>query len=123
MPLSGEAKREYQRRWLQKRRDEYIELLGGVCVGCGTDDDLEFHHKVPEDKEFDIQSLLSRKREFVLEELEKCELRCSECHKKTHGKYQTEEERREANRHVWAESKRRHYTAEARHEKYVSTGW
>jgi hypothetical protein len=60
-----------------KRRNILIEMLGGKCVDCGTTKNLQFDHIDPSKKSFNISCVLS---ERTLKELEKCELRCGNCH-------------------------------------------
>ena len=69
-----------------------INYLGGKCNRCGyaiTDDNFaafEFHH--PDDnKDLEIGSILNRKWETIEEELKKCELLCSNCHRISHSDY------------------------------------
>ena len=45
MPLTGEAKREYQRLWVARNREAY--LRGKVCAECGATTDLEVDHIDP----------------------------------------------------------------------------
>jgi uncharacterized OB-fold protein len=37
--------RPWRRRRYHATRQELIKLMGGVCVECGTDENLEFNHK------------------------------------------------------------------------------
>ena len=60
-------------------------MLGGKCVDCGTTENLQFDHKDPSKKSFNISCVLS---ERTFKELEKCELRCGDCHlEKTKNDY------------------------------------
>jgi hypothetical protein len=55
------------------------------CADCGESDPvvLEFDHLDTEAKSFDIgQSLPYRKWESILEEMEKCEVVCANCHRR-----------------------------------------
>jgi hypothetical protein len=129
MPYSNHNdKMEAQRCWRRKRREWALEYLGGVCVECGATENLEFHHKAPAEKEFNISPLLSRQKEILIEELNKCELRCSDHHKKEHA---TEH----GKRWMWVkgcrcdlcvEAARQHrakyYTTDKRRDKYVRRG-
>ena len=63
-----------------KRRSEFITLLGGKCVDCGTTEDLQFDHTNPIDKSFSVGPHLSYAYETVLAEIKKCVLRCKRCH-------------------------------------------
>lgn len=63
-----------------RRRQMLIDRLGGVCVDCGTDRNLEFDHVDPAQKEFDVSSNWSINLEDLLSEIDKCVLRCKPCH-------------------------------------------
>jgi hypothetical protein len=72
---------------------EYIGkyLLKHPCVDCGEKDIivLDFDHF--KDKSFTINELLVRKRSSlkrVIEEINKCEVRCSNCHRRKTAKEQ-----------------------------------
>ena len=59
-----------------------IEYLGGVCVDCGYHDHLdalEFDH-VRGEKKFNVGSMLHVSWNVIKEELDKCALRCANCH-------------------------------------------
>ena len=63
-----------------------IKYLGSKCSICGYDKciaALEFHHKDPNEKEFDI-SKRTHFNEAVKNELQKCVLLCSNCHREAH---------------------------------------
>lgn len=38
---------ERNKKWRRKIRERLIYELGGVCVDCGTDEDLQFDHIIP----------------------------------------------------------------------------
>jgi 5-methylcytosine-specific restriction endonuclease McrA len=65
-----------------------IQYKGGKCEKCGYDrcvGALEFHHLDPNKKDFNIsKSGHSRSWKRVKDELDKCILLCSNCHKETH---------------------------------------
>lgn len=63
-----------------KRRQMLKDHIGGKCVKCGTTKDLQFNHKNPAEKQFTISEIIYKNIEFVLKEVEKCELLCKECH-------------------------------------------
>ena len=74
----------------RKRKLELIKLQGDECEVCGYNKNyaaLEFHHKVPADKSFqlDLRSLSNRSWEAILEEVKKCQLLCSNCHAEHHN--------------------------------------
>lgn len=60
--------------------------LGGVCAECGSKNDLQFHHRDPSTKSFDIgKKMLSMSWQNLKVELDKCFLMCKECHKAHHA--------------------------------------
>lgn len=67
-----------------------VNYLGGKCKICGYSKyigALEFHHKDPSKKDFGIAAGGKiRKWDFLKEELDKCILLCSNCHKEVHAK-------------------------------------
>ena len=74
----------------RKRKLELIKLQGNKCGMCGYDKNyaaLEFHHKVPIEKLFqlDLRSLSNRSWDAILEEAKKCQLLCSNCHAEYHN--------------------------------------
>lgn len=63
------------------------EYLGGKCSRCGYDKclaALDFHHKDPSQKSFNVGSVV-RAFEKVKPELDKCELLCANCHRELHA--------------------------------------
>lgn len=62
-----------------------VEYKGGQCKLCGYNKyygALEFHHVDPMLKRFNISQVKSYKfSDFVKEELDRCELLCSNCHR------------------------------------------
>ncbi len=73
-----------------RKKLEFIKLLGGKCVVCGSNEGLQFHHKDPSKKSFVVTAKYSSLK--VYDELKKCELRCvvhhNEMHASTHGTFQ-----------------------------------
>ena len=72
------------------RKLKCLEYLGGKCVGCGRSDVpvLTFHHRDSSTKEFNIGEWIGGARnvswEIVKRELDKCEIRCFNCHRLIH---------------------------------------
>jgi 5-methylcytosine-specific restriction endonuclease McrA len=79
--VASKAQRARQKRWLTKRRNDWIDSQGRACVDCGTDQDLEIDHVDPRTKAFEIGRIWSRKQEFREAELAKCVLRCTTHHR------------------------------------------
>lgn len=75
-----------------QRRLEGISYLGGKCAYCGYDKcraALEFHHLDPDEKDpVGLDPARSKKKFF--EELDKCILLCSNCHREEHYKVGSE---------------------------------
>lgn len=71
------------RRWL---KEQAVAQLGGKCRCCGYDKSLaalDFHHRDPRQKDFEISSKMSW--ESIEPELRKCVLLCRNCHAETHA--------------------------------------
>ena len=76
---------------LKNTRQRAIEYKGGKCEHCGYDKyigALEFHHKDPTQK--DPLGLRKFSFEKLKEEVDKCILLCSNCHREEHGKLRLE---------------------------------
>ena len=95
-----ERKAEEKRVRGRKYKKLLIEHFGGKCVTCGYDRcpaGFDFHHIIPEEKEFSIgQSCGNFAYERLLKEAEKCMLLCSNCHRELH--YNESEESSEVDR-------------------------
>ena len=73
-------------------KEKSVQYLGDVCNRCGWSGHIsgfDFHHKDPNQKEFQpsAMNLANRKWEIVKSELDKCELLCALCHRKEHSNY------------------------------------
>lgn len=69
-----------------------ITYLGGECKKCGWKGDpsgFDFHHRDPNEKEFNAsaQTITSISWELAKEELDKCDLLCALCHRLEHSNY------------------------------------
>ncbi len=86
-------RREYLIQAVQKRRKKIrhmaIDYKGGKCQICGYDrcpEALEFHHLVKSEKDFGISNKgYTRSWSRIKEELDKCVLLCSNCHREIHS--------------------------------------
>ncbi len=80
----------YTRRRNLKRK--CIQYLGGKCLDCGLEDECyavyDFHHRDPNTKTTGIAKLLQLHNfnEKITCELDKCDLLCSNCHRRRHYK-------------------------------------
>ena len=77
-------------------KEGLVAMAGGACVRCGYNDcieSLDFHHLNPAEKEF---GLAAYQKDFIklTEELKKCILLCSNCHRKEHRKKKNAEMRK-----------------------------
>jgi hypothetical protein len=64
-----------------------IQYLGGKCIDCGFSGHpvaFDFDHKDPKEKEFKISGKYIYRWSELRKELNKCELRCSNCHRIRH---------------------------------------
>jgi hypothetical protein len=78
---------EYAKERWKARKRKAIEYKGGKCSSCGYNkcpDVLEFHHRDPKQKEFDWKKLRQMSWDKVTNELDKCDLLCSNCHRERH---------------------------------------
>lgn len=79
--MSNEFMRPYLRERWNNRRSASIEKLGGVCVNCGSKEQLEFDHIEPSTKLFTLSSVPFASEIRWQAELSKCQLLCHSCHK------------------------------------------
>ncbi len=80
--------REYCRARRQRTREWILEYKKRGCSTCGESypECLDFHHRDPKQKEFNIglmASVISLDR--IIKEVEKCDLVCANCHRKLHS--------------------------------------
>ena len=71
----------------QALKKKAVEYKGGKCQRCGyckCQAALEFHHLDPLEKEFSLGSQKSSSFQSVKDELDKCALLCSNCHREVH---------------------------------------
>ncbi len=76
----------YQKKRRRTLKDELIASRGGRCEGCGYERAtaaLEFHHRDPRTKDFQI-SYGGVSRERLWSEASKCDLLCANCHRARH---------------------------------------
>jgi len=66
-----------------------IRYLGGVCIDCGGEFHpvcMDFDHREPMKKSYNIAAMLNtHSLGRIMEELDKCDLVCANCHRlRTH---------------------------------------
>jgi hypothetical protein len=84
MAVSGKARVVGFRR---RRKEQAVEYMGGKCANCGYSrcvQALEFHHINPFEKDFTISGK-TVSTEVLKQELDKCVMLCSNCHKEVHA--------------------------------------
>jgi 5-methylcytosine-specific restriction endonuclease McrA len=80
MPLTGQAKRDYDVAYRAKRRQDWIDSQNG-CAWCGDKDGpFDIDHIDPSTKTIAIAIIWTRKKETRDLELTKCQLLCEDCH-------------------------------------------
>jgi hypothetical protein len=70
-----------------KSKIKAVEMLGGQCERCGWHGNIagyEFHHKENFKKEFGIGDRNNKSWGSIIDEIKKCELLCSICHRIEH---------------------------------------
>lgn len=77
-----------QREWAIKKRQELVDLLGGVCANCGSTEDLEIDHINGRDYKLEEVAFDQRTTRYWREYREGVPLRvlCSDCNKKLRPK-------------------------------------
>ena len=78
-------------RWRKNTKRKIIHALGGKCCICSYDrceDALDFHHVVPEDKDFHWGTINGNIRgwDTIAAEMKKCICLCSNCHREVHAR-------------------------------------
>lgn len=80
MPFASDrSQKNYQRDWIRRRRQEFIDA-NGPCLWCGSDELLEVDHIDSNKKKFRVAILWSRSEKFRSKELKKCQVLCRCCH-------------------------------------------
>lgn len=80
---------DYQKLRGLTRKLHLIDLRGGACEKCGYNENLaalDFHHINPAEKEnqLDQRKLSNSTMVGIMEEFEKCQVLCSNCHRAEH---------------------------------------
>jgi hypothetical protein len=70
-------------------KKQAVEYKGGKCSVCGYDKctgSLHFHHRNAEEKDPNWKQMKSWSFDRIIEELDKCDLVCANCHGELHWK-------------------------------------
>lgn len=79
--------KENEKKKYQKRREQFIEYKKSLkCKKCGEERYylLDFHHRDPKEKDFVISDRTRSNFKNLKEEIEKCDVLCSNCHREWH---------------------------------------
>ncbi len=72
----------------KRLRKEYVWdcKLASLCKECGEKDPrtLDFHHRDPNEKSFNLSSFASHSIRQLKAEIEKCDVLCANCHRIHH---------------------------------------
>ncbi len=85
---------ERVKRWRYNTKQRLIDAFGGKCGICGYDqcpDVFEFHHLKAEEKDFHWGQINGNIRgwDTIVNEIRKCVMLCSNCHREVHSKRST----------------------------------
>ena len=70
---------------IEKRKELLIEAkekLGGKCIWCETNENLQFDHIDDSIKEYNVANAVINTRKVFWDEVGKCQLLCVSCHNK-----------------------------------------
>lgn len=81
-----EKRRERMKQWRRVVSTRYRALKADLtCVGCGTRENLDFHHRDPQTKLMKVSRLVYRASwAKLLAEIAKCDPLCKTCHNRIH---------------------------------------
>jgi len=77
----------YHRKRVKQHKEKAIKYKGGKCQLCGYNKcvaALDFHHINPFEKEYECGHLMNKAWKNIKEEIDKCVLLCSNCHREIH---------------------------------------
>ena len=68
------------------RNKEIIRRAKVACLYCGEDHPatLDFHHRDPDDKLFNISTAKDCSEQMLRDEIAQCDVLCANCHRKLH---------------------------------------
>lgn len=72
----------YYKTKYHTNKKKALDILGGICVSCGTKEKLTFDHinRDRAEKKFIISQMFTGSWHRIEEELKKCQLLCVSCH-------------------------------------------
>lgn len=80
------TERARQSKLRRLRKIQLIAMLGGRCQDCGAEfpahpEVFEFDHRNPADKQAQVSLLLAHSLKRLMDEVQKCDLVCANCHR------------------------------------------
>lgn len=72
------------------KKQKAVDYKGGECINCGYKNciaALDFHHRNPKEKDFQWNTLRHKSWDAIVQELNKCDLLCKNCHTELHWKW------------------------------------
>lgn len=77
-------------KWRRRNKQKMIEAMGGCCKLCGYNrcqEAMDFHHINPNEKDFSFGKITANPKsiKILINELKKCVLLCSRCHREVHA--------------------------------------
>lgn len=113
-------------KYYKQFKEKLLNHLGNKCVHCGSTEALEVDHIDPTNKKFNVTSNWSYPWDTLIDEINKCQLLCIECHTEKHapehgtmGMYRHRKCRCDACRLAWNE-KSKQYKRKAREKLKTS---
>ena len=88
MGYNRERDRTKNRDRRELKKKQLAEHFGDKCVDCGQSFPpcvYDYHHRNPNEKSFEIGSKMHWDLSLLIEEAEKCDLLCSNCHRIRHN--------------------------------------
>ena len=97
-----EKMREYRREWYRRNKEHAVQEVMRYhkelsdwfrefkttlkCLRCGENDPacLDFHHRDGKEKDRAVSKMLKYGKKKLLAEIAKCDVLCSNCHRKFH---------------------------------------
>lgn len=74
--------------WVKNLKNDVYDAFKHKCCKCGYDnciEALEFHHIDPTEKEFIISKFREKNQNKLVNEVKKCVLLCTNCHRELHA--------------------------------------
>jgi len=94
LKANGQQEAHLTKEWRLDRKKQLVDRRGGQCARCGFKPQsdieynaLDFNHREPTTKSFNISHSFSRKWETLLAEADKCDILCANCHRIEESSY------------------------------------